>query len=219
MDERPALTFPLRGLDDRDARLFRSFVRLVDHRTQHRWEWTESSADLVVLHDGVHEPPSSRVTLRVGRQPQSTRPTGDYLGLPLRADAVEDCLNAMGLRALVVRQTASGQRMVAAPHPAAATDMLVQLLRWPPQRLLTSAHHMRLATLMTGRPTTLQALCRRSGLAPEICAAFLNRLDAIGLLRWTATAPRSSAAPGPAQGILGRIRQRLAQLTRASVHE
>ena len=101
----------------------------------------------------------------------------------------------------------------------AATDMLVQLLRWPPQRLLTSAHHMRLATLMTGRPTTLQALCRRSGLAPEICAAFLNRLDAIGLLRWTAAAPRSSAAPGPAQGILDRIRQRLAQLTRASVHE
>src|SRR5256885_1424662 len=106
MDERPALTFPLRGLDDRDARLFRSFARLVDHRTQHRWEWTESSADLVVLHDGVHEPPSSRVTLRVGRQPQSTRPTGDYLSLPLRADAVEDCLNAMGLRALAVRQTA-----------------------------------------------------------------------------------------------------------------
>ncbi|XJC75136.1 hypothetical protein ACHFCA_33550 [Delftia tsuruhatensis] len=135
------LTFTLRGLDDRDARLFRSFVRLVDHRTQHRWEWTESSADLVVLHEGVHEPPSSRVTLRVGRQPQSTRPTGDYLGLPLRADAVEDCLNAMGLRALVVRQTASGQRMVAAPHPAAATDMLVQLLRRPPAAADKRAPH------------------------------------------------------------------------------
>ena len=219
MDERTSLTFTLRGLDERDTKLFRSFVRLVDHRTQHRWEWTEFSADLVILHESIHEQPSSGVTLRVGRQPQSTRPTGNYLGLPLRADAMEVCLNAMGMRALAARQTASGQRLVAAPHPAAAADMLVLLLRWPPQRLLTSAHHMRLATLLTGQPTTLQALCRRSGLAPEICAAFLNRLDAIGLLRWTATAPRSSAAPGPARGILDRIRQRLAQLTRASVHE
>jgi hypothetical protein len=68
MDERPSLTFTLRGLNDRDAKLFRSFVRLVDHRTQHHWEWKESSADLVVLHEGLREQPSSRVTLRVGRQ-------------------------------------------------------------------------------------------------------------------------------------------------------
>lgn len=219
MNERPALTFTLRGLNDRDAKLFRSFVRLVDHRTQHHWEWKESSADLMVLHEGVREQPSSRLTLRVGRQPQSARTAGAYLSLPLRADAMEDCLNALGVRALAARKASPAQRMTPAPHPAAATEMTVQLLRWPPQQLLTGAHHIRLATLMTGQPTTLQALCRRSGLAPEICAAFLNRLDAAGLLHWTAAAPRKAAAPAPVQGMLDRIRQRLAQLTRASAHE
>ncbi|CAB5700062.1 Uncharacterised protein [Delftia tsuruhatensis] len=225
MDERPTLTFMLCGLCDRDATLFRSFVRLVDHRTRHRWEWRQSSADLVVMHDGLREVPSHRLTLRVGRQPQDGRHASDHLGLPLRADALEDCLNALGMRALAMRQTVHGSAPAATPatpsvpDPAQVPDMLVQLLRWPPQQLLTGAHHIRLATLMTGHPTTLRVLCQRSNLAPEVCAAFLNRLDAAGLLRWTATASHAGslqrhAAP-PQPGVLERIRRRLAQLTRA----
>ena len=96
--------------------------------------------------------------------------------------------------------------------------MLLQLRRWPSPQLLTRSHHIRLATLLTGQPTTMQTLCQRSGLPPEICAGFLNELDAAGLLRWASARPPAAPHPGnpaPDRGVLERIRLRLARFAGA----
>lgn len=219
MDERAELTFMLRGLSERDAKLFRSFVLVVNHRTLHHWSWRESSADMTVVHGGLSEAPPAppALTLRVGAQPHGAFPAGGHLSLPLRADTLEDCLNAMGARVLSLHGNRPGKERAGNLHMQHQM-MQLQLLRWPPPKLLTMPQHIRLATLLTGQPTTLQTLCQRSGLSPEICATFLNQLDAAGLLRWASAhrplAPRSGQA-APARGVLERIRLRLSRFSGA----
>lgn len=222
MDERAELTFMLHGLSDRDAKLFRSYVQMVNHRTRHRWAWRESSADMTVVHGEVSEPPPAppALTLRVGAQPKGAFPAGGHLSLPLRAGTLEDCLNAMGARVLSLRGNQGGKARESDLHMQHQL-MLLQLLRWPPPQLLTKPQHIRLATLLTGQPTTLQTLCQRSGLPPETCATFLNQLDAAGLLRWaSARTQHAIRAPeplqsAPAAGVLARIRLRLARFAGA----
>jgi hypothetical protein len=93
---------------------------------------------------------------------------------------------------------------------------------------------IRLATLMTGRPTTLALLQQRSGLAQQDCLDFLVDLRRAELLESTrpaeapaAPAPAPEAAPvesrpatlarDPVQpGLLARIRNRLGLLPTGS---
>ena len=72
MDERTELTFMLHGLPDRDAKLFRSYVLMVNHRTRHRWTWRESQADMTVVHGELAQAPAAppALTLRVGGPPR-----------------------------------------------------------------------------------------------------------------------------------------------------
>ncbi|WP_289241516.1 hypothetical protein [Delftia sp.] len=78
MDERTELTFMLHGLPDRDAKLFRSYVLMVNHRTRHRWTWRESQADMTVVHGELAQAPAAppALTLRVGGPPQGSPPCG-----------------------------------------------------------------------------------------------------------------------------------------------
>lgn len=225
---RPALSYTLEGLAEREATLFKSFVRLIDHRTQHHWSWREASADLLVRPDGGADAlPAGRPVLRVGRDPCQAP---DYLCLPFRAADLEDRLNALGARLMAARGVALPREHAAAatsaphtqPQSQAIDAAVVQLLRWPPPHLLTTTRQVRLATLMTGRPTSLAQLSQRSGQPAEVCEAFLRRLDQAGLLRAVAAATTPARSTGtasrseaPAPGLLARIRNRLGLLAGA----
>ncbi|MFS2055626.1 hypothetical protein ACEN8K_43375, partial [Variovorax sp. CT11-76] len=50
-DRRPLLSFSIEGLPARDELLFKSLVRLLDHRTHQHWAWQVEGADLRVVGD------------------------------------------------------------------------------------------------------------------------------------------------------------------------
>lgn len=214
MNSRHTLYFTLRGLSEREATLFKSFVRVIGHRTCHHWIWRDASADLLVLHDELHQAPADppMVTLHVGQQPRLPGLGCSHLTLPFRAEELEDCLNLLG-NLLVQRKdrSAAGGSLAITAAP-----WLIQLRRWPPQQLLGGPQQVRLATLITGRPMTFASLCQHSGLARETCASFVRRLSEAGLLHPPQAMPPEAPQAMPEPGVLARIRSRLAALVGAS---
>lgn len=188
--QRSLLSFSVEGLPPREELLFKSLVRLLDHRTHQHWDWKAGEADLRVVGEQLHaaaDAPSVPV-LAVGQvDPQRG---GHFLALPLHADALEQTLNRLG--AMVVH--ARGLGLVAA-EAGPGEDDAFRLLRWPPAALLEAPHRIRLATLMTGRPTSLGVLRQRSGLATQDCLDFIADLRRSGLLENVpAAAPSGSFA-------------------------
>lgn len=208
MNGRPTLHFTLRGLSEREGTLFKSFVRIIDHRTHHHWVWRDASADLLVLHDELRQTPAdpSMATLHIGQQPRRPDPGCAHLAIPFRAEELEDCLNMLG--GLLMQRRDRG---IAGEHPSiTAAPWLIRLRRWPPQHLLAGPQQVRLAALITGQPMTFTRLCEHSGLARETCASFVRRLSEAGLLHQPQSAPPAAPQAVPEPGILARIRSRLA---------
>ncbi|HSV46505.1 MAG TPA: hypothetical protein VLJ58_12040 [Ramlibacter sp.] len=218
---RQTMVFSLEGLAERDEVLFKSFVRLLDHRTRHRWvQRTEQpQADLRIVAQGHALPASDAAgapVLVLGAQHRG----GHFLSLPIHADALETQLNLLGELIGLAR----GRRgPVSAPAPLAALPpatapagpQAVRLLRWPAAELLRSPDRIRLATLMTGRPLGIEELQLRTGISAARCAAFVQELRAAGLLSTHAveSEPPRRAAPRVADvqqpGLFERIRRRL----------
>lgn len=203
------LTFSVTGLSDKDQTLFKSFVRLLNHRTQQRWLFQESGGDLLVASESSVPADTARPVLVLGTGAPSGR---HFVSLPIHADDLEPQLNHIGGLLLKARQP-----QVAAVADYSMTDR-VRLIRWPSTSLLTSRDRIRLATLMTGRPMSLHDVQVRSGLDRAECLAFMSELDAAGMLihdRYEDTRPQEleSAAAGSAAkvatGLLARIRNRL----------
>ncbi len=215
MNERAILYFALRGLSEREATLFKSFVRIIDHRTLHRWIWNDASADLLVMHEELAHVPAeaSKAVLHIGHHPRRAPPGCGYLAIPFRADELQECLDRLGHRLMQRKHRGAEER----DHRMTAAPWLIQLRRWPPQRLLTGPQQLRLAALIAGQPMTFASLCKHSGLARETCASFVRGLSEAGLLQppQAIAQPRSPAAARPAaadDGMLARIRSRLEQL-------
>ena len=206
---RTTLVFCVDKLAARDATLFKSFVRLLDHRTQQKWVCGQQGVDLHVVPEGTTAPrdegkPASAV-LTVGTSP---RYLDHYLSLPIRADELETELNQLGALIGVQRP---------APVMADAHDSF-RLLRWPPPSLLGSSGHVRLATLMSVSAVSLQTAQTRTGLSASACARFFDDLSRVGLLRTERVAPdaapraiqpRSDGTAHVQQGLLSMIRNRL----------
>lgn len=236
--QRALLSFSVEGLPPREELLFKSLVRLLDHRTHQHWAWKIDRADLRVvgeaLSPGSENPAPPVPVLAVGQvDPQRG---GHFLTLPLHADALEQTLNRLG--AMVVHARGLG---LAAAEAVLADDAEFRLLRWPPAALLEAPHRIRLATLMTGRPTSLGVLRQRSGMGAQECLDFIADLRRSGLIENVAdaaqAAPHTAAAasasaqspdgsqPEPAPsalardpvqpGLLARIRSRLGLLATA----
>ncbi len=213
------LTFSVEGLPARDELLVKSFVRLLKHRTAHEWLYQAQPADLRMVAEGVL---SKNLVANSGQQQQALvlgslpNPRPGYLCMPLRADELQHELDRLG--ALIVEARPAGAENGVNWNAEAPA----RLLRWPPADLVATPQRMRLATLLTGKPLTLNQLHRRSGQPEAECGAFLNELLRAGLLAGAAVPAAASAAPAmekpdtPAvapTGLLSRIRNRLSLFT------
>jgi hypothetical protein len=191
--QRALLSFSVEGLPPREALLFKSLVRLLDHRTHQHWAWKTAQADLRVVGEqmpAAHDAPAVPM-LAVGQvDPQRG---GHFLALPLHADELERTLNRLG--AMVVHARGLG---LAAAEAELGEDEQFRLLRWPPAALLEAPHRIRLATLMTGRPTSLAVLRQRAGLGTQDCQDFIADLRRSGLIESAKEATRAAARRGPA---------------------
>lgn len=186
---RPLLTYSVDGLPARDELLFKSLVRLLDHRTHQQWTWRVEDADLRVVGDRFPEASSDDAAARavprltLGETPP---PHGPFLRLPLHADALEVMLNRLG--AMVVHARELGL-------PPAARDRNergggvhgeeYRLLRWPSAALLETPTRMKLAALLASRPASLHALQQRSNAGAQECADFIAALEHAGFVAGT----------------------------------
>ncbi|HEX7864856.1 MAG TPA: hypothetical protein VF555_07890 [Variovorax sp.] len=234
---RPLLSFSVEGLPARDELLFKSLVRLLDHRTHQHWAWQVEDADLRVVGDRLPAPPDEAADrpvplLTIGETPP---PRGSFLRLPLHADALEGMLNRLG--AVVIHARELG---LAASRERAERGEEYRLLRWPSIALLDTTMRMKLATLLASRPASLHALQQRSGASAQECADFIAALERAGLVAgsghggtgfassrapesiWPDSqvssgteAPRDAAVTreGVQPGLLARIRSRLSLLS------
>jgi hypothetical protein len=203
-----SLTFSFEGVGDKEQTLFKSFVRLLTHRTHQRWSHQPRGGDLLVVADGhAAAAAPAAPTLVLGTVPARR---SHYLCLPIHADDLETMLNVLGGLVVARRRGRSG-----AAAAALQPGERVRLLRWPSATLLTSRDRIRLATLMTGKPMSVADVQRRSGIAEAVCSDFMQDLDRAGvLLRDLPTEPvpleaRPSRAAAAAPGLLARIRSRL----------
>lgn len=211
-EARPNLTLCMEGVAPHDELLFKSMVRLLSYRTLHNWTFGTGSVDLRILGeeslsaaDGGKAPP----VLWVGHFPDGRSP---FLQLPLHANELERLLNTLGSQ-ILKRQESPSQ---AAPA-ALAHDEMFTLQRWPPSSLLGTPAHIKLATLMTSHPVSIDTLARKSGATLEACSQFCQALDHAGmLLRTGAEARPQRNTPEtlaikvkPDLSLLARIRHRL----------
>ncbi len=221
----PILTFSVEGLSAREELLVKTFVRLLKLRTLHEWHYQAQPADLRMVAEGVL---SKNLAALSGEQQQAlvlgslpgTRP--NYLCMPLRADELQQELNRVGALIVAARQTQLPSALDWVTHP-------VQLTRWPQADLVATPQRLRMATLLTGKPLTLEQLQLRSGQTQEQCILCLTDFGRAGLLRGRQAAvgtPSTAAmttnalpiakpaAHTPlALGLLARIRNRLGLLS------
>lgn len=237
--EKMPLSFSIDGLQAREELLFKSLVRLLSHRTLHNWAYCQpmlsSNVNLKVIAEGIKLPSfaldAAQQVLTLGSQ-STLRPF--YLTLPLRADDLEKELNRIGT---LITQKNAVLPITIAPNylqsnlPNQLNDIasdphvLMRLLRWPPTHLLGGLGRIRIATLMTGQPMTLNMLEARSGQTSQNCADFISDLKNAGLVvmvESNSVAPperfntgadgteKTAHAPNqPAANLLARIRNRL----------
>jgi hypothetical protein len=223
---RAALSFTLQGLPFKEELLFKSIVRLLDHRTHQSWlHYSEAEgrkADLVVVTEDSEPLPDFSGcggTQRVLTLGTAGAGRDGFLCRPLHSDAVEAELNRVGMQIMYSRQNSQGQA------PAMLAAIPLRLLRWPSAGLVGTRERMRLATLLTSQPMNLTTLQQRSGLDASVCATFVTDLEKAGYLSTLAplaASPQDAVArpngeakdSAPAvrtirPGLISRIRTRL----------
>lgn len=215
-DRFSSVTFSLNGLSAHDEILFKSFVRLLAHRTLQQWTFTPQGADVhVVTQDSLKNLSSGQKALVVGHDHHGET---HFVSMPFHADALEQVLNDLGKSVASEKGPGAGAPAVDMPRAH------FRLLRWPTAGLLTSTDRMRLATMMTGKWTSLAALQERSGVSAAVCSQFLADLQQAGLLvdftqahHADAGAPRNERGAAETMapsrnvepGLISRIRSRL----------
>ena len=189
--------FSIEGFAPRDELLFKSLVRLLNHRTQHGWFYTpEHGAELIDL-----RVVSDALATSISQLPAPyfqgvltlsavERSEPGVLMLPVRADLLELQLNRLGQliettrRQLIADAASTAPATFAQPvrATAAANDQPVLLSRWPPPSLVKSPARLRMATLLVGKSTTLAELARKTGQPLPLCIEFLDDLRRANLL-------------------------------------
>ena len=194
---RSARKFSVSGLNSREELILKSFIRLLDHRTFHAWQYAPMTAELCFVAEGAKQ---SRLPTQQVQQIQQILMLGinssnrlGYLQMPLRALELEAELNRLG--SLIVPVNLTIQLSLGAHSTSRDKSLEMQpmrMLRWPPSALLKAPGRMRLATLMTGQQMTVYSLQQRSGESLAECRAFFGELRAANLL---AAAPGAQLPP------------------------
>lgn len=211
---RANLTLRIERVAPHDELLFKSLVRLLNHRTQHNWTFDTGLVDLRVIGKDTLEVGDDRVfgsVLWVGHSEQNRSP---FLQLPIHANELEPLLNTLG--ANLLQKQADAHK---AWPPRIREDEVFMLHRWPPASMLGTPMRIKLATLMTGRSISLETLALRSGAILQECEVFCQALDRAGLLQRHDVQPQAQPALNmnnhpvlkarPELSLLGRIRRRL----------
>lgn len=187
--------FSIEGLASRDELLFKSLIRLLNHRTQHGWfytpERTVGQVDMRVVSDHL----ASTIRARPGPYFQGilTLSAVEQFGvgvlmLPVRADLLEEELNRQG-QLIETSRLASQPPTNATQHAAHSAslprpfglypvlgDRPFRLSRWPSPELLNSPGRLRMATLLVGKSMTLTELAQKTGQSLPSCIEFVNTL-------------------------------------------
>ena len=229
--EREVMSFSVEGLSAREELLFKSFMRLLSHRTMHTWLYmarpttlqAEFKVDLRIVSDNTVSllRPQFQQFLTLGTV---LRQGDEYLRLPLHAEELEKKLNLKGNLIMAsrtalkpsTRSDSSGSNLKVYSDLTVFPYQTMHLLRWPPTTLLGSTARIRLATLLTRQPLTLTALEMRSGLPGPVCAEFVGDLKRAGFIEMSSTAALPARPPEKLTtvekvhpGLLARIRLRL----------
>ena len=185
--------------------------RLVGESARQRWVHLDAGADLWVFTAGTSlteqllQTESTPVLLAFGDPDARTQ---HHLGRPLRATELLPMLNQIGDLLVIAKTSApaatpsvssdrfNGQSgsVIAPPSPIAKVDRpaneqrgvestaAFRIQRWPPPALTVHPAQIRLATILLGKPETIDGLIRRSGQPHDVCTDYLNALDAAGYL-------------------------------------
>lgn len=169
--------FSVEGLLDREVLVFKSMVRLLGHRTNYAWVYSPVSTELRVVAEGWPLPGASpSIFQQVLVLGHTNAKQHGYLCMPLHACELEVELNRLG--ALI----APANRALGTCQSLPVNNTPMRMLRWPPACVLTTSMRIRMATVMAGKPLTLQELQRRSGENLAVCAAFFEDLQRLDLL-------------------------------------
>ena len=204
---RRALSYSLEGMAARDAILFKSLVRLLDHLTVQKWIYRPASSDyrvdLLVVAEWYpptvyrHVQPAVQPVLSIGKGVERDM----CLSWPVQPQRLQALLNQIGSVA-VLHQIEDARSAVdpAQSNNSDDSQQLYRLKQWPPSKYLAGIGRMRLATLLTGRAMTLQELEMRSALPLSVCRAFVADLLKAQLLVLTSVVkPHVEVAPEPHQ--------------------
>ncbi|MES2946574.1 MAG: hypothetical protein V4772_27220 [Pseudomonadota bacterium] len=221
-DTRTRLRFSVEGLSARDEILFKSLVRLLGHRTHQQWSYSTDKPHVRVTGDVgyvgedllLQRPASTAqafqpLVLLVGH---SRKQHEFFLHQPMHANELELLLNQIGSKVAGLVAVTDEPRLAAtAPSAPVAVFSSARfddnegfvLHRWPPAAMLGSPVRIKLATVMRGRPMTLNALQKRSGFSQQECAEFVDLLRRAELLARTepalqANAPLAAVESNPA---------------------
>ena len=193
--EKILLLFSIEGITPRDELLLKSLVRILNHRTEHTWQYTaecsDEQVDLRVIGDGS----LNGIELRTQHYLhddliRSTAQQSEvgFLALPLRANLLELELNRLGQliktrledRSAPSSKPIPGTTSSTAPIPPELVPIfkapLVRLSRWPSANLLNSAEKLKMATLLVGRSITAAGLAEASNYSLSLCNEFINEL-------------------------------------------
>lgn len=205
-NERATLTFSIEGLAAREELLFKGYVRLLDHMTEHGWQHHEPSTtkrvDLLVVDEHVeptkclsgfdkHQP-----ILQLGVNKNASGPF--YLVWPLKPYELEYELNRIGrmIAAGVAHEKfVNEQKAVPMPSEAVVGQTHYRLSQWPKPFLLTLPGRMRLATLLTSKAMGLEELVSRSALSKEVCERFIRDMQAANLMMHPVASSSQQTAP------------------------
>lgn len=208
-NQRSSFTFSVEGLAAREELLFKGYVRLLDHMTEHHWQYLEPSAiyrvDLLVTSEYVQP---TRFLQNTG-SPQSLLQLGvnninssaSFLTWPLQPNALEHQLNRLGreIRTGAANAQSEGQpatvpaALQAETTPAQPSVRHYRLRQWPRPMLLAESGRMRLATLLTGKAMSLEEMVFRSALSRSVCERFITDMQSAGLI----IHPDAEASQGP----------------------
>lgn len=227
---RKTLTLAIQGVAPRDELLLKSLVKLLSHRTVHNWAFGTESVNLRIVGDHPMPPApvnTSNLTseiLWVGHSDQYREP---FLHLPAHANDMEKLLNTLGRKIL---DALTAAKTAVTPAMSLLHDETFTLMKWPPAALVSTPARIKLATLMTGQPMSVDKLVMRSGSNPQECERFCQELGRAGILKRQGTQPQllspgmnqpieykkafEDSCPGslkdkPDSSLLSRIRRRL----------